>query len=197
MSYLRMPRGKWGEWRAKNIAGWFTDHRATLTRDADGTERLRWAAPGTGMYGVNYIATGPLLIVTGDIGAAIYSRHDGGLAWWASLELGYFASKCIASPEGRQFTEWWSEAARDRMFSALSSAPRDKRGLFFRTGGKDACETKAGWHDWLNQHGYAIWNDAWEYGDAGEVIAQCCEAHLVGLQMAMRQLAGAETRSAA
>lgn len=184
------------DWRARRrdrIARWFTEHRATLTTfTAPGApliESLRWAKPGTGAYSVNYQTYGHRLFVSGDIGYAIYVVSEvQPLEFWASCDLGYFASKCVASPEGREYRVWDAAAAKAALRESIREFSHERREQLAETGAFTAIDSAYAWSEWIGAHGGTVWGDAWEFGDLGKVVAQECEAHLAGLKLAMAQL---------
>lgn len=181
--------------RLARIHRMFEKHFATLTAVGEGDDRielLTWGEPDTRIHRVYYTSRGPWLFVTGDLYDAVYERA-GGLEWWARCDLHYFESKCRASPEGRHFKEWEPELARANAVSALSGvSDKERRAEFFRSGGAEATHSEEAWIDWLRASGDDVFHDAWEYGEIGRTISWVCEAHLIGLKMAMAQIAARE-----
>jgi hypothetical protein len=98
---------------------WFPDHQATLV-GSEGMQVLHWKQPGTSFYYAKYIMSGSDLIVTGDIGEAVFS-----LTCKATLEnitdfhLSYLMGKLVAHSGSRwsyneqkaldELTEWYED----------------------------------------------------------------------------------------
>ena len=100
-------------------------HKTNSNEDSEGRthtlEHLVFKRPGSGMYLIEYVMRGTTLFVTGDLGEAVYwwsERHD--LEWVSQCDLGYFSSKCMASEVGRDFKQWDSDQALQRVESELS-----------------------------------------------------------------------------
>lgn len=189
----QLTLGDWLLHRQDRIAQWFTEHRAAYATGQVGplanVEYLRWAKPGTGMYGITYLCTGGTLVVTGDLFDAIYQAGGSGLKWWSSCDLSYFAGKCIASPSGRGFEVW------DRDYAAIAVRDRLKddeetRDLFEQHNGGRFLSSQHEWSEWLHADGPDVFGgDYFELGGIGMVVDQLCESHLAGLKSAMAQLA--------
>lgn len=183
--------------RREMIDRWFPDHVATYSEGAVGgarVERLVWRKPGTNNYRVDYLSDGGVhLIVTGDLGDAIYQTGAHDLRWWASCGVDYFASKCIASEHGRGYRTWDGDAARveigEYLRDAAAAGYRKASGAFARLSGWEAVEYKTDWHYWLQAHGSDFFGaDYFEFAEIGEIIDARCEAHLVGLKRALASL---------
>lgn len=112
------------EWFAEHVV---EEHSTLRSEGGLEIETLLWRRPGTWNYAVRYLRIGGTLIVTGDLYDGVY--HWGGnppktLAWIGGCDIGYFASKCQASPIGRQFKSWDEEVARRRIEAQLEDADR-------------------------------------------------------------------------
>jgi hypothetical protein len=89
------------------IDDYFKNHKITLHgiigTEIGRLEYMRWQKPGSWNCGVDYLVRSGNLIVTGDLGYAIYCWYDNkvSLEWIAGLNLGYFHEKCQASENGR------------------------------------------------------------------------------------------------
>jgi hypothetical protein len=82
----------------------FKDHVATWEKHGDHLETLRWRNPNDSHYAIWYVRQHGMLMVFGDCYEATYMwSWDGrvNLQWISTLNLGYFLSKCRASPHGR------------------------------------------------------------------------------------------------
>ena len=185
----------WRDRRRARIAEWFAEHRATLTTytgpGGASIECVRWARPGTRQSSVNYQSHGHRLIVTGDLGHAIYLVSQAQpIGFWATCDLSYFAGKCVASPNGPGYETWDATAAHDAIRDLLREFSRERQQRFGSSGGFGALKSAEAWRAWLERHGALISADVggWEYGGIGDVPSQECEAHLTGLKLAMAQL---------
>lgn len=190
---------------------WFPDHVATRF-EVEGGEGLRWAKPDTVIFSVVYVRLGGTLMVSGDIGSAVYRWHPKGctLRWIAGCNLGYFESKCEASESGRDYRDWDSELCRLRAEGHLRDDWEDDE----RSRGDDgrfradkplatlrerwewpACtDSRQEWVAFLGDVGDEIFGcDHWEFTPGlGDVISQRCHGHLYGLKMACEQMELAE-----
>lgn len=176
----------------------FLEHSALYSVEQVGgarIERLTWRRPESGVYAVDYLCDGGAhLIVTGDLGEAIYATGRQQLRWWAACDLSYFASKCLASEYGRGYRSWDGDYAcvtmGEHLRDAAALGTRGAAAKFDRLGGWDAVDGKSDWHYWLQEHGHKFFGaDYYEYSDIGEVIDERCELHLVGLKRAVAALA--------
>lgn len=102
---------------------WFPEHVAKVT-EHDGIIILDWSKPGTNMYAVRYVFTGSSLLITGDIGDAVF-----GLTWRGTIEsfedvdLGYLMGKLTCCSRDRwdfsemkaskELIEWREERIED------------------------------------------------------------------------------------
>lgn len=173
---------------------WFPKHAIDLhvvdTDSKTGVEILRWKAPGTFLYFVEYIARQNTLMVRGDIGEAVYCWPGKiSLEWVANHDLSYFHSKCQASEYGRmtQCYEWNDEKAERRIFEYF----KDRKSC-----GK--------YHEFLEiiDHDFSqealchrsdvskiMGDDWWEWlGGCGNEIPWRIAGHLVGLKMAFNKM---------
>lgn len=81
---------------------WFKNHIVKSIEGEEGFQRIIWGEKGTRMYQVEYILSGNMVFVTGDLGDAVYS-----LTCAATLEnikdfdLHYFTSKLTAHERER------------------------------------------------------------------------------------------------
>lgn len=183
--------------RESMIRGWFTNHIATVFEETFGgaqrVQWLTWRRPGTVFYRIDYLAHGHRLFVSGDVGDAVYvvsSPVD--LEWWAKCDRQYFAGKCTASENGRGHEEWDEDEARDYLRQMLAEdGYGEQKAKFDICGGWRALSSKHEWHRWLEQYGYDVWRDWTDLGEIGMRVSTRCEAHLIGIQLAVKQLTGA------
>jgi hypothetical protein len=86
-------------------AEWFKDHQATAACGSC-PDTIEWRRPGTSNYAMRFILLSNYIIVTGDVGDAIY-------AWTCEttrkqllrFDWHYFIGKCVASETGRDYTQ--------------------------------------------------------------------------------------------
>ena len=183
------------------------DHVKSNMVDGRTMERLTWKRPGTNNYRVDYLRIGSILHVSGDIGFASYAwsyDESTDLKWISKLNIAYFASKCEASEYGRGYTDWCDIKLCERMdalfndtrlFSSSAQAAKTKAAFYAKfefLGGLPT--SKEEWHKWRHANAEEIFGeDLWEFIPTGEIIAHRCHAHLLGLNMAMKQLAEGTT----
>lgn len=79
----------------------FTKHKANIIRFNDNLTTIDWKAPDTNAYYVRYIIDGDKLIITGDLGNAIFQQYGNHLTLnkvsrWIN-QLGYITEKCRCS----------------------------------------------------------------------------------------------------
>ncbi|MCD6436442.1 MAG: hypothetical protein J7L15_08720 [Clostridiales bacterium] len=191
---------------------WFKDHVADFSTyiDENGNkiERLFWHKPDTWCFHINYTIEENTLIITGDLGCAIYK--------WSSpisfnsistFNFDYFAGKCEASENGRHFVEWDSEIAIKSIEENFQQMAKDKyeecicedectceerrakeyMEKFKEERGDGALCDKYEWVEWVREYGEDILGyDCWEWAySCGETIAIRCLSHLIGIQEAM------------
>jgi len=195
---------------------WFQDHVAEDTRTLDGAfELIKWKRPKNNNYLVMYILVPGYLIVTGDVGDAIYSSGLTTFKQWADCDITYFAGKCVASENGRQYREWDNDFLRDKVKEALKQSSdkswkdREWDNDFLRDkvkealkqssdkswkdlediGGSLAMSSEHEWIGWLTEYGNEFFGpDRYCWPADGKIIAMRCKAHLIGLKMAVEQL---------
>lgn len=176
---------------------WFQDHLADQTRTLDGVfDLIKWKGPTTNNYAMVYIQVPGRLIVAGDVGDAIYTCGFNSFKEWANCDATYFAGKCTASEAGRQYKEWDSDYLKKSVMEELQDHA-DKNGQkigdswkdLATFGGRGAMNCQQEWIVWLTEHGYQFFGPDSSYWPAdGLRISIRCRGHLIGLQMAVKQL---------
>jgi len=174
-----------------DIREWFKDHVASYEIFRGPIcEFLRWKKPGTSCYLVDYIVKDGFLIVTGDLGNAVYKwLSPVCLQDIASYSLDYFHSKCVASEGGRStdWYEWSEEKAKKRIHDSFKDTMDCK-------GYKKFLDAEVPLHDVQEFKAWLITGDSydmfgqdwWEWlPGIGNEIPIRCRAHLIGLKMAM------------
>lgn len=190
-------RDQWTE----DIRERFAEHEATL---GEGTDVIVFRRPGTRVYSVTYRVQGWYLIVTGDLGEAIYEWGEPiGWPFLAGCNWGYFASKCVASAKGCNARGWDSRVALHRLAYHLpdelveehdgdpAAALAELAGdidLWPRTEPDLTCRDQ--WHGWLREYGDEVLGSAWwEWAPTvGDVPDYLMLAQWVGLQEAVERL---------
>ncbi len=168
---------------------WFKDHQATHTLFTDTTEQIIWRRPKSSNCYMNYLREGNYLHVTGDVGDAIYRTGFSTFKEWAQSDISYFAGKCIASENGRQYREWDPDHLKRSVEIALQENQRSWDD-FYKLNGADHFAYEQEWYMWLNDHGADFFGyDRCYWPTDGKQIAVRCRGHLIGLKMAVEQLA--------
>jgi len=91
---------------------WFKDHKATVLLNRPEVIIIEWRNPTSWAYACRFIIHRQWLCVVGDIGEATFQwGQDITPEFLASLDFGYFLSKCRASDSGRKFEQWDSAVA--------------------------------------------------------------------------------------
>lgn len=110
---------------------WFKDHKANLVSPSVEITVINWANPKSWNYGCRFIIHRRWLCVIGDIGEATFEwSQDITIEFLASLDFGYFLSKCRASPHGKDFEQWdgdvaWKQASD--YIKELKETPEDDK----------------------------------------------------------------------
>jgi hypothetical protein len=91
-------------------------------------EVLVWKAPNTSICFMRFVRAGSTLMVSGDVGDAVYQwPSTQSLRWMSDTHISYFMGKCQASPHGRGFKIWDEEhfdsSAISHIREAYSDAP--------------------------------------------------------------------------
>jgi hypothetical protein len=194
---------------AEIIRKWFNDHEAKLHAyvEVSGPQRsfighaeeVIWRnKSGSSTYGVNYMFSRGTLVVTGDLGDAVYIWHPsiGNISALAGLELHYFSEKCQASPVGRGYKSWDFETAKEGILYRIDDIAEERESSseellqeFKQTGGMDSLFHQNEWVQWLYHSGNRFFGtEYWELGEIGFRPDIHCHSHLVGLKMAFEQL---------
>lgn len=190
-----------GKAQQQEIQKWFAEHHASFTEYAPDVQTewyiktLYWAKPGTGMYSIRYVIMGPVLMVWGDLGDAVY-RWSAPIDWHflAGCDLQYFAGKCQASPVGRTYEDYDADVAWLDFQEALERHAEDgypapdpqavEEGRRAIRNGHDE------WHEWMRSEGSRVFGPDWYewVPDVGKRVAMTCAAHLFGIKMAVAQM---------
>jgi hypothetical protein len=178
--------------------GWFQNHEAEYYGNVElgpygNVELLIWGKPGTIHGYVEYVTRGNKLIVTGDYGSAVYCwSQNVTLKWVAGCNYDYIHGKCDASAGGRS-SDWhdWDPA---KVETTIREAIEEDDDLSMEhpavVAAMEHVSEQPCWYEFLgSEEAQSVLGcDAWEYGDAGEVLPIFLLAHVEGLKMAMKQL---------
>lgn len=173
---------------------WFHRHVATLTQHAEHLAELVWKQPDSGIYSVRYILSGGALMVHGDLGEAIYrwggysDRLD--FAWVTKCNLDYFHGKCCASERGRDYVHFSREAFVKNLRKEITNggirAARDWDDYI-----EDICDEGEARQFLQERFKQCDSETLGSLMESGRVLELRCASHLIGIQMAVGQLAGA------
>lgn len=169
------------------IRSWFKNHRATLSDKGV----LVWAAPNTSTYRIDYQCYRNNLIVTGDVGDAIFAWSElVTFEWIATLDLDYFMGKCQASEAGRDFYQWDGDAMREKLERNLMEMDDTGAALHaaYEEGADEALHHEQEWYAWCSANRELLGDDAGEWVGRGRVPHMRCIGMLEGLKMAVAQL---------
>jgi hypothetical protein len=181
-------------------ARYFAKHEAAYSRaDVGGAviEHLVWRQPGTSINRIDYVClNGARLLVSGDLGDAIYTTGAHDLSWWTRCDLHYFAGKCAASEHGRGYRTWDDDAARRRLREEVARIQEDGEDVDAQLVSDADAAILAGhgeWETWMRESAEALFGDDWwEFvPNFGVRPDQRCALHLIGLKAAMTQVAAA------
>lgn len=162
---------------------WFPDH--IIEQDENWGEWVLWRKPDTGIYMVRYHIYRNRLIVTGDIGSAVYVWSEN-VSWnfLANCSIDYFAGKCIASEYGLWGKTWNSECAEQRVREAVEDRDKNTYDEEAYEEAIRACGYEYGWLIFLgSSEGEELFGCDSEYADIGMTYGIRIEGHLVGLKM--------------
>jgi hypothetical protein len=183
---------------------WFPDHKADYHGPFElgihkDVEFLIWKKPGTNNYCVEYWAVFNRLIVSGDIGSAVYSWPQKiSLAWVAGCDAHYIHGKCEASEGGRGCD--WHDWDPDSVEEAIREAALEEELSPDDEAVREAMDHVSGKQDWshyLHEYDSAeklFGCDAWERYEAGDILPIRLIGHVEGLKMAMEQLGKMEKK---
>jgi hypothetical protein len=176
---------------------WFKNHAVlnlNVVESSPKLEVLTWGNPASSSYWVRYMTCGNVLTVYGDLGEAVYGWGQVvDFRWIAGLDLGYFHCKCCASECGRSFDGWDHRKALARLEEWFEQ-DRKARRKFNLEGGGGEIHSKQSWDFWLAQNGYEVFGDPSELSEIGKVIHIRCQAHLIGIKMAMEKIDATKTQ---
>ncbi len=174
---------------------WFKDHEAKFNSLGE-VCLLTWGKPDTICYKIWYVLHEKhgTLMVYGDLGEAIYRWYSRvNFEGIAGFNLGYFHYKTCASELGRvsENYEWDENVAERTIFNHFKDSMDCKGWKKF----KDSYASKTLHNkqefiaelyqgDNIDIFGQDSWE--WIYG-AGDVIPIRCQAHLIGIKMAMAE----------
>ena len=141
------------------------------------------------------ILGGGTLVVTGDLGDAVYQWHGDpriSFRWLSGLDLSYFVSKCRASEVGSRFEEWNEQAARSRFAEWKRDLPQDSRKrvskMFEEEGGDSAFGDRFEWNRFADASLRLVWEDLDGLIDIGMVTAFRAVCHWTAIRLIGQEL---------
>lgn len=155
-------------------------------------EHLRFQRPGSVVNMIDYMINMRRLIVTGDLGDAVYCwyNHRLSLDWIAGLDLGYFHGKCQASElgTGHDNHEWDEHKALKRIVQEFREDKNLKGFREFREA-EPPIYSKEEFTAWTyERHDELVeWfgEDWWDWvPSCGNSIPIRTRLHLIGLKLA-------------
>jgi len=173
----------------KRIRLLFKNH--IITEEGNGW--VMWHKSDTGINLIRYHVHKNILIVTGDLGDAVYQFGEAiTLDWLAGCDLGYLASKCYASENGRGYKSWDSDKATaylngyfDENTIDLMEEEAKEETLCLLEEAKDI-DDEHEWVAWLGHEdkGEQLFGEEWwQYCEIGMGPHIRCLYHLIGLKM--------------
>lgn len=175
------------QFKHHSATAWRTSKCGDLERD---TRRVLWAKRGTSAYKIEYSWWPGYLVVTGDVGEAVYSFYpDMSMEDFAGSDLYYFASKCTASEDGRGFESWDGDRAVGWLLDHCWSGERNVEALLEMPYAIEAAYTRGEWLEFLNGPGCTAFGGVLDgLGSIGLAISPRCRYHWLGLRCALRLL---------
>ncbi len=191
---------------------WFENHIIKNIEGEEGFQRISWGEKGTRMYQVDYVLSGNMVFVTGDLGDAAYS-----LTCKATLDnikyfdLSYFTGKLTTHERERwDFDEKLAMEQIEEYFldwcdvDETSNLDDDDKRLF-----DELISATAEWSNHSHFENMGVWtaynNTSVDWfdteaasciADCGKRLNRCFVAYWLGLQMIIEQLEGQKEKSA-
>ncbi|MBI9082687.1 MAG: hypothetical protein JEZ11_03760 [Desulfobacterales bacterium] len=193
---------------------WFKDHQI-ISHDLFGYARgktpievLVWGKPGTSACRVTYVSRAGTLMVSGDLGEAVFCWNPSGgcssLRWIAGTSLDYFHGKAAASPQGSgiAWVSFDSALAKAEIQEHVRSNMQDDPHYYSpkkNAGARESlhdlleamcCANQAEFCGYLNDNHDEVTlavndTDWWEWlPNVGTHMPMRCQAYLIGLKMA-------------
>lgn len=190
---------------------WFENHTIKNIHGEDGFQRIVWGEQGTRMYQVEYVLSGNMVFVTGDLGDAAYQ-----LTCQATLEnikdfnLSYFTSKLSAHERRRwDFDEHLAqEQIEEYIFDWCDAEDTEDLSDEELELQQELLSATVNWdlQDHFEKAIFSIWENSsidWFDDEAASCISDCGKrlprsfiAYWLGLQMVVEQLEVKKEQSA-
>lgn len=183
----------------RDVLGWCRAHVPEVSGDG---LHIRFATPGTSVYSANFRISGGFLLVWGDVDDAVY-RWGERLTWEFLRSLrsfDYFASKCMAHPEGRRARGWDGDVAWEVLQQYLDERIRDTLTPHELRDLEWASATREDWSSFLHSEraDALLGDDWWDWAASiGDVPDLGMMAHWVMLREAVSRMASSGVRDAA
>jgi hypothetical protein len=176
------------------IKSWFKNHVCEYSSVGD-VETIVWGKAGDAINRIIYIFCGDIktLFVTGDLGSAVYRFNTSSISEIAKAATYYFAEKCEASEVGKGFQCWDEEKALEVIDRFAAGLDEDKQQKYIGLVNDDnfpELTSQEEWRMWLMSEANEVFldDDMAELMDAGMAAHIRCQAHLIGLSMAMEYI---------
>lgn len=182
---------------------WFGNHTIKSIEGEEGFQRISWGEPGTRMYQVDYVLSGNMVFISGDLGDVAYSLTcSATLDNIKSFDLSYFTGKLTANKrEKYDFDEKLARKQIEEYFldwcdvEKTSDMEKDSKELFNQL----ILETSQwGMCQHFSTGVYAIYQDTnvdWFDSESASCIADCGSklsysmiSYWLGLKMIIEQL---------
>lgn len=190
---------------------WFANHKIKSIEGKDGFQKIIWGEEGTRMYQVDYILSGNMVFITGDLGDATYSLTCAAtLDKIKGFDLSYFTGKLTASERNKY--DFDSALARKQIrevfldwrdVESISELDKDEKELY-----NELISQTNNWSECnhFEMGVYSVYQDtsvhwfdsesASSIADNGKRLSRCFIAYWLGLQMVIEQLEAQKELSA-
>lgn len=177
---------------------WFENHVVKSIEGEEGFQKIIWGEPGTSMYQVNYVLSGNMVYISGDLGVAAYSLTEiAKLERLGQYDLSYFTGKLAASQRSKyEFDHKTAQKGIEEYFidwcdvESVSELSPEDRELY-----RELSSETINWGmpEHFNTAVYHIYQNTsvdWFDSEAASCIAECGKrlsysliSYWVGLQM--------------
>ena len=178
--------------------GWFKEHVIKSIEGEDGFQKVIWGIPGTNSYQVNYVLSGNMVFISGDLGVAAYSLTEGAkIERLGHYDLSYFTGKLAATKSSKyNFNSKKAQTEIDEYFidwcdvDDMSELPEAESKLYGELISETINWSEPEHFSTAVYHIYQNTNLEWFDSEAASCISNCGQqlsyhliAYWVGLQM--------------
>lgn len=177
---------------------WFENHVVKSIEGEEGFQKIIWGKPDTSMYQVNYVLSGNMVYISGDLGVAAYCLTEiAKLERLGQYDLSYFTGKLAASQRSKyEFDHKTAQKEIEEYFidwcdvENIGELPPEDRELY-----RELISETINWGipEHFNTAVYHIYQNTsvdWFDSEAASCIAECGKrlsytliSYWVGLQM--------------